>query len=177
MARLRRKESPVIQAAINAFNVPDLRRKLLFTLGLLVAFRVAAHVPIPNVDHNALSSVLQSNNLLQMLNIFSGGSLQTFSIVAMGVYPYITASIVMQLLVPIIPSLAEMQKEGEYGRNKINQYTRILTVPLALVQGYGQMLALNNTVTNVQVFSNFGLSGAKTWFPTFTVLISLTAGT
>ena len=166
----------MIQAAVNAFNVPDLRRKLLFTLGLLVVFRVAAHVPIPNVNHNALSSVLQSNNLLQMLNIFSGGSLQTFSIVAMGVYPYITASIVMQLLVPIIPALAELQKEGEYGRNKINQYTRVLTVPLGLIQGYGQMLALNN-FSNVKVFSNFGLFNGSTWFQTAAVLISLTAGT
>jgi preprotein translocase subunit SecY len=166
----------VIQAAFNAFSVPDLRRKLLFTLGLLVVFRIAAHVPVPNVNHTALNTVLNNNNLLQMLNLFSGGSLQTFSIVAMGVYPYITASIVMQLLVPIIPSLEELSKEGEFGRNKINQYTRMLTVPLALIQGYGQMLALNN-FSNVKVFSNFGLFSASTWFPTATVLISLAAGT
>jgi preprotein translocase subunit SecY len=166
----------VVQAALRAFNVPDLRRKLLFTLGLLVTFRIAAHVPVPNVDHAALQQVLNQNNLLQMLNVFSGGSLSTFSIVAMGVYPYITASIVMQLLVPIIPRLEELSKEGEYGRNRINQYTRILTVPLALIQGYGQMLALNN-FTTTKVFSNFGLFDAKTFFPTITVLISLTAGT
>ncbi len=166
----------MLRAALNAFNVPDLRRKILFTLGLLVVFRIAAHVPVPNVDHTALTSVLNSNNLLQMLNIFSGGSLQNFSIVAMGVYPYITSSIVMQLLVPIIPRMEELSKEGEYGRNKINQYTRILTVPLALVQGYGQMLALNNFST-VKVFSNFGLFSGPTFFPTITVLVSLTAGT
>src|SRR5579872_7067286 len=141
---------------MNAFNVPDLRRKILFTLGLLVVFRILAHVPVPNVNHAALTSVLNNNNLLQMLNLFSGGSLQSFSIAAMGVYPYITASIVMQLLVPIIPSLEELSKEGEYGRNKINQYTRILTVPLALIQAYGQMLALNNFGnggTTAQVFT------------------------
>ncbi|GAC1445835.1 MAG: preprotein translocase subunit SecY [Chloroflexota bacterium] len=166
----------MIQAAFNAFSVPDLRRKLIFTLGLMLVFRIEAHVPVPNVNHAALTSVLNSNNLLQMLNIFSGGSLQNFSIAAMGVYPYITASIVMQLLVPIIPALEELSKEGEYGRNKINQYTRLLTVPLALVQAYGQMLALNN-FTNVKVFSNFGLFSGNTFFPTFTVLISLTAGT
>ena len=166
----------MLRAALNAFNVPDLRRKILFTLGLLVVFRIAAHVPVPNVDHTALTSVLNSNNLLQMLNIFSGGSLQNFSIVAMGVYPYITSSIVMQLLVPIIPRMEELSKEGEYGRNKINQYTRILTVPLALIQGYGQMLALNN-FSNVKVFSNFGLFSSSTFFPTITVLVSLTAGT
>jgi preprotein translocase subunit SecY len=166
----------VLRAALNAFNVPDLRRKILFTLGLLVVFRIAAHVPVPNVDHTALTSVLNNNNLLQMLNIFSGGSLQNFSIVAMGVYPYITASIVMQLLVPIIPRMEELSKEGEYGRNKINQYTRLLTIPLALIQGYGQMLALNN-FSNVKVFSNFGLFSGPTFFPTITVLVSLTAGT
>lgn len=166
----------MLQAALSAFNVPDLRRKLIFTLGLLFAFRIAAHVPVPNVNHAALTSVLNNNNLLQMLNIFSGGSLQTFSIAALGVYPYITASIVMQLLVPIIPRLEELSKEGEYGRNKINQYTRILTVPLALIQGYGQMLALNN-FSNVKVFDNFGLFGSSTWFSTLTVLVSLTAGT
>jgi preprotein translocase subunit SecY len=166
----------VLRAALNAFNVPDLRRKILFTLGLLVVFRIAAHVPVPNVDHTALTSVLNNNNLLQMLNIFSGGSLQNFSIVAMGVYPYITASIVMQLLVPIIPRMEELSKEGEYGRNKINQYTRMLTVPLALVQGYGQMLALNN-FSNVKVFSDFGLFSGSTFFSTITVLVSLTAGT
>lgn len=166
----------MIQAALNAFNVPDLRRKLIFTLGLLVTFRIEAHVPVPYVNHSALSSVLNGNSLLQMLNIFSGGSLQTFSIVALGVYPYITASIVMQLLVPIIPRLEELSKEGEYGRNKINQYTRILTVPLALIQGYGQMLALNNLGTT-QVFSHFGLFNGGTWFSTLEVLLSLTAGT
>jgi preprotein translocase subunit SecY len=167
----------MVQAALNAFSVPDLRRKLLFTLGLLVVFRVIATVPVPNVDHAALQSVLNSNNLLQMLNVFSGGSLQTFSIAAMGVYPYITASIVMQLLVPIIPRLEELSKEGEYGRNKINQYTRILTVPLGLIQAYGQMLALNSFTSNVTVFKNFGLFNGSTFFPTITVLISLTAGT
>jgi preprotein translocase subunit SecY len=166
----------VLQAALNAFRVPDLRRKIIFTLGLLVVFRIAAHVPVPNVDHAALTSVLNNNNLLQMLNLFSGGSLQTFSIVALGVYPYITASIVMQLLVPIIPSLEEMSKEGEYGQKRINQYTRMLTVPLALIQAYGQMLALNNFSTT-KVFSNFGLFNSHTFFPTLTVLISLTAGT
>jgi preprotein translocase subunit SecY len=166
----------MVQAAINAFALPDLRRKLIFTIGLLVAFRFAAHVPVPGVSTSALSSVLNQNNLLQMLNLFSGGSLQTFSIMALGVYPYITASIVMQLLVPIVPRLEELSKEGEYGRNKINQYTRILTVPLALIQGYGQMLALNS-LGNTQVFSNFGLFNGKTWFQTAAILISLAAGT
>jgi preprotein translocase subunit SecY len=167
----------VIQAAFNAFRVPDLRRKLLFTLGLLVAFRLAAHVPVPGVNKAALASALNGSNLLQMLNIFSGGSLQNFSVVALGVYPYITASIVMQLLVPIIPRLEELSKEGEYGRNRINQYTRMLTVPLALIQAYGQMLALNQLSGGAAVFTNFGLFNSSTFFPTLSILISLTAGT
>jgi preprotein translocase subunit SecY len=168
----------VIQAAFNAFRVPDLRRKLIFTVGLLVAFRIAAHVPVPGVNKSALASALNGSNLLQMLNIFSGGSLQNFSIVALGVYPYITASIVMQLLVPIIPRLEELSKEGEYGRNRINQYTRMLTVPLALIQAYGQMLALNQlSGSNTAVFTNFGLFNGHTFFPTFAILVSLCAGT
>jgi preprotein translocase subunit SecY len=164
--------------ALRAFQIPDLRRKILFTLGLMVAFRIAAHVPVPDVNRAALSGVLNNNSLLQLLNIFSGGSLQNFSIVALGVYPYITASIVMQLLLPIIPRLEELGKEGEYGRNKINQYTRMLTVPLALVQGYGQMLALNNlNGTGQQVFTHFGLFNGATFFDTAQILVSLTAGT
>lgn len=166
----------MVQAALNAFRIPDLRRKILFTLGLLVVFRIEAHVPVPNVNHKALASVINGQSLLQLLNIFSGGSLQSFSIVALGVYPYITASIVMQLLIGVVPALTELQKEGEYGRNKINQYTRMLTVPLALIQGYGQMVALNN-FTTTKVFSNFGLFNGSTAFATLEVLVSLTAGT
>ncbi|HZT95370.1 MAG TPA: preprotein translocase subunit SecY [Chloroflexota bacterium] len=166
----------MVQAALNAFRIPDLRRKILFTLALLVIFRIEAHIPVPNVNHAALTSVINGQSLLQLLNIFSGGSLQTFSIVALGVYPYITASIVMQLLIGVVPALSELQKEGEYGRNKINQYTRLLTVPLALIQGYGQMVALNN-FTTTKVFSHFGLFSGSKVFPTLEVLISLAAGT
>lgn len=167
----------MLQAALNAFRIPDLRRKLLFTLGLLVVFRIEAHIPVPGVNHHALTTVINGQSLLQLLNLFSGGSLQSFSIVAMGVYPYITASIVMQLLIGVVPALTELQKEGEYGRNKINQYTRLLTVPLALIQGYGQMVALNNFSTTVKPFTNFGLFSSSTFFPTLEVLISLAAGT
>lgn len=167
----------MLQAALNSFRIPDLRRKLLFTLGLLVIFRIEAHVPVPNVNHAALSQVISGQGLLQLLNLFSGGSLATFSIAALGVYPYITASIVMQLLVGVVPALSELQKEGEYGRNKINQYTRLLTVPLALIQGYGQMVALNNFSATVKPFSHFGLFSSSTVFPTLEVLVSLAAGT
>jgi preprotein translocase subunit SecY len=166
----------MVQAVLNAFRIPDLRRKLLLTLGLLLVFRLEAHVPVPNVDHATLALVLKSSGLLQLFNLLSGGGLQNFSIVALGVYPYITASIVMQLLIGVIPALTELQKEGEYGRNKINQYTRMLTVPLALIQGYGQMVALNSQ-SNTPIFTHFGLFQASTFLPTIEVLISLAAGT
>lgn len=118
------------------WRVKDLRNRILFVLGLLFVFRIAAHIPIPGVDTKALEQFFSSNQLLGLLNIFSGGALENFSIVMLGVGPYITASIIMQLLQMIIPGLEELSKEGEYGRQKINQWTRFLTVPLAAVQGF-----------------------------------------
>jgi preprotein translocase subunit SecY len=132
----------LIQAMIDAFSLPDLRRRLLFTLGVLIVFRFMAHIPVPGVDLEALQEVFAGNQLLGMLDIFSGGGMKSFSIVAMGVYPYITASIVMQLLVPVIPQLQNLSKEGEAGRNKINMYTHWLTVPLAGLQGYALYVTL-----------------------------------
>src|ERR671916_2101872 len=134
----------MLQAVLNAFKIPDLRVKILFTLAMLVIFRFIASIPIPNVDREGLRSYIESNQLLGMLNLFSGSGLTNFSIVALGVYPYITASIIMQLMTPIVPRLNELSNEGQGGRNKINQYTHWLTVPLALLQGYGQALLFAN---------------------------------
>jgi len=119
------------------WKTPDLRNKILFVLLMLVIFRLAAHIPIPGVDPVTLRNFFASNQILGLLNIFSGGGLENFSIVLAGVAPYITASIIMQLLTMIVPRLEEMQKEGEAGQHKINQYTRLLTVPLAMLQAYG----------------------------------------
>lgn len=124
------------------WRVKDLRNRILFVLGLLFVFRVAAHIPIPGVDTNALQQFFSSSQLLGLLNIFSGGALENFSIVMLGVGPYITASIIMQLLTMIVPRLEELSKEGEYGRQKINQWTRLLTVPLAIVQAYSTIILL-----------------------------------
>ena len=124
-------------ALLEAFRTPDLRNKILFTLGMLVVFRFLAHVPLPGVDQAQLQNVLNSSQLLNLLDLFSGGGLAKLSVVALGVNPYINASIIMTLLNQTIPALERLSKEGEYGRNKINQYTRILTVPLALLQGIG----------------------------------------
>src|SRR5438034_6673126 len=137
----------MLQAVVNAFKIADLRRKILFTLAMLVVFRLVAHVPVPGVDLTQLQRALQDNTyggLFNILNIFSGGSLQNFSVAAMGVYPYITATIIFQLLIPIIPRLTELSKEGETGRNRLNIYQHWLTVPLAVLQGYGQCVLMKS---------------------------------
>jgi preprotein translocase subunit SecY len=162
----------MLQAVRNAFVLPDLRRKLLFTFLILVIYRLASHVPVPGIDPEALRRVFESNQLLGFLDLLSGGAMSSFSVMAMGVYPYITASIIMQLLQPIIPQLEELAQEGEAGRNKINQYTHLLAVPMALLQGFGQATILQRQ----GVISNFGLAPA-TLLPTLATLITLTAGT
>jgi preprotein translocase subunit SecY len=163
----------LIDNVLNAFRIPDLRRKLLYTIGLLLVFRVVAHIPVPGVDLAKLRDLFANNQLLGLLNLFSGGALQTFSVAAMGVYPYITASIIMQLLMPLIPQLEALSKEGEMGRNKLNQYTRIMTVPLAFLQGFGQVSLLQRS----NVLTNFNLFNKDTFLPSFALLVALTAGT
>src|SRR6476469_5300366 len=140
----------MFQAVINAFKIPDLRRKILFTVAMLVIFRFIASVPVPGVNRNGLKDFIDNNQLLGMLNLFSGSGLRNFSIVALGVYPYITASIIMQLMTPIIPKLNELSNEGQQGRNKINQYTHWLTVPLALLHAYGQALLFSSKAAQAQ---------------------------
>ena len=135
----------MLQAVFNAFRIPDLRKKIFFTIGMLLIFRVIAHIPLPNVDHAALDRLFRNNAFLGTLNLFSGSALRTFSIAMMGVYPYITASIIVQLLTPIIPKLDEWSKEGESGRARVNRVTHILTVPIGYLQAYGQIrLAVGN---------------------------------
>ncbi len=158
---------------MQAFRLPDVRRKILFTFAMLAVFRVVAHVPLPGVNLGSLRQLLEQNQLLGMLDLFSGGSLTTFSIAALGVYPYITASIVMQVLAPVIPQLQEMQKDGEAGRTRVAQYTRVLTVPLAMLQAYAQATLL----AREGIISNFGLMSASTFLPTVSMILTLTAGT
>lgn len=166
--------SSMLQALLNAFRIPDLRQKLLFTLGLLVVFRFIAHVPMPGVNIAALERLFENNQFIGFLNLFSGGALASFSIAAMGVYPYITASIIMQLLVPVIPRLTDISKEGESGRNKINQMTHWLTVPLALAQAYGTPQLLNASSPE-PIITNFGF--AINPLGTISIMITMTAGT
>lgn len=122
----------------------ELRKKILFTLAILFFFRLLAHVPVPGVDVAQLQNLFAGSQFLSLLNIFSGGTLANFSIVAVGINPYITASIVMQLATMVFPKLKEIQKEGESGKEKINQYTRFLSVPLAVVQSISVLALLNS---------------------------------
>ena len=162
----------MLQAISNAWKLPDLRRKLVFTVLVLVIVRLGAHVPVPGIDPEGLRKLFEANRLLGLLDMFSGGAMSNFSVMAMGVYPYITANIVFQLLQPIIPALEELAREGEAGRAKLNQYQLLLTIPLALLTGFGQSTILQRG----GALTNFGLSGA-TWLPTVATLATLTAGT
>jgi preprotein translocase subunit SecY len=166
----------MLQAVSNAFKLPDLRKKIIFTLIILVIYRLAAHVPVPGVNLEALRQLFSQNQLLGLLDMFSGGAMANFSVMAMGVYPFITAQIVLQLLQPIIPALEQLQKEGEAGRQKLNIYTHILTIPLAALQAFGQSSILASGSSAGPVLSNFGF-GAETWLSTLSVLVTLTAGT
>src|ERR671936_1178204 len=157
-------------ALIDAFRTPDLRNKILFTLGMIIVFRFLAHVPLPGVNEAQLEVLLRNNALINLLDLFSGGGLARFSIVALGVNPYINASIIMTLLNQTIPALERLSKEGEYGRNKINQYTRILTVPLALLQGVGVAVFMQRSGV-IQGFG-FRLLGL-----TLAILSTVAAGT
>ena len=132
----------LIQAMIDAWYQPDLRTRLLFTFAILVLFRFIAHVPVPGVDLAGLQRLFQSNQLLGMLDIFSGGAMRNLSVAAMGVYPYITSSIIFQIMVPVIPRLKELSQEGEAGRRQINKYTHWLTVPVAFLWATGALCLL-----------------------------------
>src|SRR3990167_6877589 len=123
---------------------PDLRKKVGITALILVVFRLVAHIPAAGIDRSSLQSLFSGSPLLSLLDVFSGGTLANFSIMALGLGPYINASIIFQLLAFVVPSLEELSKEGEYGQEKINQYTRFLTVPLAILQSFGMYALLKS---------------------------------
>ena len=157
----------LLQAMIDAFSLPDLRRRILITLGILVAFRFLAHVPLPGVDADALAALFDRNALLGLYDLFSGGALKFFSLVALGVFPYITASIVMTLMTPVIPRLQALSQEGEAGRNRINLITHWLMIPLAGMSGYGQLVLLQRE----------GVIASMELLPTVAIVAALIAGT
>lgn len=177
MTQARKESRPgLIQAMIDAFRQPDLRWKILLTVGLLVVFRFVAHVPVPGADAEAMRQLLQQGQglgpLLGMVDLFSGGAMRQVSVAALGVYPYITALIIMQLLVPVIPRLQAIAREGEAGRARINQYTHWLTVPLAALSAYGNLIVLQG----YGIVSNVGFSGPSL-LPTAAMVLAMTAGT
>src|SRR3954447_133865 len=155
-------------AVRNMFNVPDLRRRIFFTLGLLAVYRFGAHVGAPGINKVRLDEVWRdvAGTLLGVLDLFSGGNFRTISVFALGVTPYITASIILQLMTVVYPALKKMQEEGEMGRAKINQYTRYLTVALAAVQTsfVAHWLQANGV-------------GDNTWGFLLTIVLTLTTGT
>ena len=159
----------MFESLLNAFRAPDIRRRILVVLGLLIVFRFLAAVPVPGIDRTQLAAFLEGNPIFGLLNIFSGGGLSNFSVVALGMNPYINASIIMQLMQGVVPSLQALSREGEYGRNKITQYTRYLSVPMAMLQAYGFLALLNNS--NV-LTGQFDLGS----FDTLTQIATLTAG-
>ncbi len=156
----------ILQSLIQFWQLKDLRKKVITTLLLLALVRVLIFLPLPLIETTRLKQLFDQNAFLGVLNLFSGGGLKNFSIVTMGVGPYITASIIMQLLTVLIPSLEELQNEGDYGQRKINQYTRLLTFPLALIQGYSVLLLLKQN----------GVLGVWTPFTLVTTLLMMTAG-
>ena len=163
----------LLQALGQAIRIPELRRKLLFTLGLLAAFRILAAIAIPGANPQALNQLFNGNTLLGLLNLFSGGGLQRFTLVALGLNPYINATIIMQLMTVVSVRLKELSKEGEIGRKKITRYTRWLTVPLAMLQAFGYLALFTNpgVTTLGPIIKN------PTAATEISIILTLTAGT
>ena len=171
----------MIQALKNAWRLPDVRNKLLFTVFILIVYQFAAHVPVVGVDRNVLRQVFESGssagNLIQVMNLLSGGAVANFSVIANGVYPYITASIIFQLLVPIVPALERIQREPG-GQEKIQRYTYYVAIPMAVLQALGQISIFNlATGTGAEIIPGFGFGLGSNLLLTVSVLTTMTAGT
>jgi preprotein translocase subunit SecY len=145
----------------------SLRKKILITAGILLVYRIVGHIPAAGIEKESLGALFAGSPLLSLLDVFSGGTLANFSIMALGLNPYINASIILQLLGYVVPSLEELQKEGEYGQEKINQYTRLLTVPLAVMQGFGMYALLKSQ----------GIIGDLAPVALLSLVLTMTAGT
>ena len=157
----------MIESLLNAFRAPDIRRRILFVLGILIVYRLLATVPLPGVDHDALKAFFQKNPAFGILDLFAGGGLSQLSIVGLTMNPYINASIIMQLMTGVIPALQNLSREGEYGRQRLNQYTRYLTVPMALLQAFGILSALN---ADGVIIGGFGLGNFTSWVQMLTMV-------
>jgi preprotein translocase subunit SecY len=163
------------------WKAEDIRRKLLITVLILVIYRLAAHVPIPGADRQAIASIISGggagSTFVGILDMLSGGTVSNFSVLAMGVYPYITAQIILQLLVPIIPSLqAKMEEDPQEGRKWMERWTYILAIPMAALQAIGQIRIFSNLAGGIPIIKDFGFSGT-TLVPSIAIIASMTAGT
>ncbi|MCC7208517.1 MAG: preprotein translocase subunit SecY [Anaerolineae bacterium] len=165
----------LLDAVRNAIRLPDLRRKILFTIFILLIYQFATHVPVPGVNRSALEGLLTGSEgagFLQVLNLLSGGAVTNFSVLANGVYPYITAQIILQLLTGVIPALERIQKEPG-GQEKLNQYTYFLAIPMGLLQAVGQINIMQSFVASGQIIPGYGTN----FLLTVQVLATMTAGT
>lgn len=171
----------VIEGLRESLRLPDLRRRILITLVILVIYRLAANVPVPGVDHEVLAQVFSPESgtagFAAVLDLLSGGAVSRFSVLAMGVYPYITAQIIIQIVTPIIPALDELQKEGQAGRDKINRWVYYMAIPLAAFQAVAQINIFRQPDTGNTVIPGFGLASGDDILLTFAVLSVMTAGT
>src|SRR5438034_846482 len=179
----------MLTAFARAFRTPDLRKKLLFTLGIMALFRLGAHIPAPGVDTHTLSQCVgiskasgQGNGALGLINLFSGGALLQLSIFALGIMPYITASIILQLLTVVIPRLELLRKEGQSGTAKITQYTRYLTLGLAILQASAFVaLARSGKLFNGQcdqsLYPIVPQTAVPMWLTVSVLVMTMTAGT
>jgi len=169
------ERNPILSSIKNIASIPDLRSRMMFMLGLLAVYRIGAWIPTPGINNEALEALFQaqSGTIFGFLDIFSGGNLRRFSIFALGIMPYITASIILQLATVVVPYLEKLSKEGELGRRKITQYTRYLTIALTLFQGFMTAVALERTggATGPQIVLQPG------WGFRLMVMITLTTGT
>src|SRR3989449_7799801 len=163
----------MLKAFVNSFKIPDLRKKILFTIGIIAVFRLGSHIPVPNVDPSRLAELRsattgQQLSALQFIDLFSGGALTRFAVFSLGIMPYITSSIIMQLLTVVIPKLEQWQKQGEIGIKKITQWTRYMTVTLALLQSTGLVFLFNSQFQVVRKFTAPRVA---------LIVLTLTAGT
>ncbi len=166
----------MVATILSAFTVPEIRRKIAFTAAMLALYRFGAYIPVPGIDINALKEIesnFTGSNILGFLNLFSGGGLQRMAVFALGIMPYITASIILQLMTVVVPSLEKLQKEGEVGQQKITQYTRYLTVVLSAAQAVGYVFLFQTFTTQ----AGTSVIGQLTIGKVFLVVVTLTAGT
>jgi preprotein translocase subunit SecY len=173
----------ILEGLRNAFRLPDLRRRILITILILVIYRLAANVPVPGVDRQVLRQVLDPSasgaigTFANVLDLLSGGAVSNFSVLAMGVYPYITASIIIQLLTPIVPALEAIAEEGQAGRDKLNRYTYYLAIPMALLNAVGQINIFRDPTTGQTIIPGWGFGPDSDVLLTMTVMAVMTAGT